>query len=281
MSDKQWYSTLSAPMTKPQKKALLKKLQSPETITSLRRPQILMDFFTDSLNDPDLSIAIPSLTGLFTLITTRNLDYPQFYPRLYSLLTPELFHSKYRSRFLRHLDTFLAPTNHIPAAIIASFIKRMSRLSLFAPPAAIIAVVPFVYNLLQSHPTCTFMLHRHPYPPYTSSTTDLGTDPYDPSEPDPSRTCAIASSLWELHTLQDHANPTVAQICAVLARPFTKRAYNVDDFLDHGYGSLLETELKKDSTKEPVVEWRIPSKVFEREEGDTRPNVLLDNWTFY
>lgn len=280
MSDKQWYSALSAPMTKPQKKALLKKLQDPSVLSSLRRPQILMDFFTDSLNDPDLSLAIPSLTGLFTLITTRNLDYPQFYPRLYNLLTSSLLHSKHRSRFLRHLDAFLSPTNHIPAATIASFIKRLSRLSLFAPPAAIIAIVPFIYNLLKFHPTCTFLLHRNPYPPYTKTTANLGSDPFDPAETDPSKTGAIDSSLWELHTLQDHYNPTVSQICKIVSEQFTKQQYNLDDFLDHGYVTLLESELKKDGKKEPVVEWRIPGKIFEKEdqEGD---DVLLDNWSFY
>lgn len=245
-----------------------------------------MDFFTDNLNDPDLSLAIPSLTGLFTLITTRNLDYPQFYPRLYNLLTPSLLHSKHRSRFLRHLDIFLNPTNHIPAATIASFIKRLSRLALFAPPAAIIAIIPFVYNFLKSYPTCTFMLHRHPFPPYTKSTDNLGVDPFNPSEQDPSQTHAIDSSLWELHTLQDHYNPTVSQICRIISEQFTKQQYNLEDFLDHGYGTLLESELKKDGKREPVVEWRIPGKIFEKEMtekegGEEEGDVLLDNWTFY
>ena len=47
MSDKQWYSAVNAPMSRAQKKALLKKLQSPEVLASLRRPEMLMDFFTD------------------------------------------------------------------------------------------------------------------------------------------------------------------------------------------------------------------------------------------
>ena len=35
-------------------------------------------------------------------------DYPQFYQRLYSLLDCQVLHVKYRARFFRLLDTFLA-----------------------------------------------------------------------------------------------------------------------------------------------------------------------------
>ncbi|KAK5944489.1 Maturation and nuclear export of 40S ribosomal subunits interacting protein [Knufia obscura] len=283
MSDKQWYTTLNAPMTNPQKRALLKKLQDPTVLSSLRRPEILMDFLTDCVSStpPNLSLAVPALQGLYTLIITRNLDYPLFYPRLYSLLDNNLLHSKHRSRLLRHLDGFLAPTNHIPAATIASFVKRLSRLSLFAPPAAIIAIVPFIYNLLKAHPTCTFMLHRQPYPPYTKTTRNLGTDPYNPAEIDPQQSGAIDSSLWELHTLQDHYNPTVSSICRIISEQFTKQQYNLEDFLDHGYGTLLGSELGKDGRREPVVEWRIPGRVFGREGVEGDGDVLLDLWEFY
>lgn len=107
---------------------------------------------------------------------------------------------------------------------------------------------------------------------------------------DPSKSNAIDSSLWELHTLQDHYNPTVSQICKIVSEQFTKQQYNLDDFLDHGYGTLLESELKKDGKREPVVEWRIPGKVFVKEErdgsgqgdeGEEAEDVLLNNWSFY
>jgi len=280
MADKQWYSAVSAPMTKSQRKALLKQLQSHDVLSSLRRPEMLMDFYTDCINSSDLSLAVPALQGLFQLIISRNLDYPDFYSRLYTLLDQDILHSKYRSRFLRHLDIFLAPTNHLPAATIASFIKRLSRLALFAPPAAIVAVIPFIYNLLKSHPICTFMLHRHPYPPYTKSKDNLGVDPYDPEEKDPQRTGAIDSSLWELETLQSHYHPTVSSIARIVSEQFTKQQYSLEDFLDHGYVTMLESELKKDSKKEPVVEWKIPKRLFVKDEADKEPDPMLDIWTF-
>lgn len=50
--------------------------------------------------------------------------------------------------------------SHLPVSLVASFIKRLSRLSLSAPPAAIVAIVPFVYNLLKRHPACMVLIHR-------------------------------------------------------------------------------------------------------------------------
>lgn len=279
-------SLVSRPMTIPERKALLRNVQTPATISSLRRPEILMDFFTDSLNMGDLSLSVPALTGLFHLISVRNLDYPQFYPRLYSLLDQNLLHSKYRSRVMRHLDTFLAPTNHLPAATIASFIKRLSRLCLFAPPSAIVAVVPYIYNLLKQHPSTTFMIHRPPYPPYTKSKTNLGVDPYDPAELDPQITGAIDSSLWELETLQSHYHPTVASISRIISEQFTKQHYNLEDFLDHGYGTMMDAELKKKEgrkEREPVVEYKIPKRIFARDESEDTAgerHCIKDMWSF-
>ncbi|KIX05537.1 uncharacterized protein Z518_06409 [Rhinocladiella mackenziei CBS 650.93] len=280
-------SLIAAPMTVAQRKQLLKQLQSPEAISSLRHPEILMDFFTDSLDMGDLGLAVPALQGLFHLITTKNLDYPSFYTRLYALLDRDLLHSKYRSRVLRHLDIFLSPTNHLPAATIASFIKRLSRLCLFAPPSAIVAIIPFIYNLLKTHPTTTFMIHRYPYPPYTKFKHNLGNDPYDPTEPNPQHTHAIDSSLWELETVQSHYHPTVASIARIISEQFTKQQYNLEDFLDHGYASLLESEFKKNMDKKPpAVEYKIPKKIFtagdvsEDDAADEKVNRLLDIWDF-
>ena len=38
----------------------------------------------------------------------HNLDYPEFYRKLYALFTPSLFHSRYLARFLRLSDLFLS-----------------------------------------------------------------------------------------------------------------------------------------------------------------------------
>ena len=266
------------PKTTKERKALLKQL-TPEMLSSMRKPEALMDFLTDCLGSSDAATAVAALSGIFHLMTMRNLDYPDFFPRVYALLDRDVLHSKYRSRVLRHLEIFLAPTNHLPATTIASFIKRLARLCLFAPPAAIVAIIPFVYNLLLQHPTCTFMIHRRPFPPYTRYADMLGEDHFDMSKSDPQQTGAIDSSLWELETLQSHYHPTVSSIAKIVSDHFTKQAYNLDDFLDHGYASMIDSELIKDPKRPPVVEYHIPKLIFTQPETEKK-TLLQELWSF-
>lgn len=205
--------------------------------TSFPKPQTLMDFLVDSYNTGG-SVSLLALSGLFHLIQTKNLDYPNFYPKLYALLDRDIFFVRYRSSFFRLLDVFLAST-HLPAALVASFIKRMARLSLSAPPAAIVTVIPLVYNLLKRHPTCTFMLHREGTPQDRAQWLAHGMkDPFNPSEPDPMKTGAAESCLWELDTLTGHWHPNVATLASILGQQFTKERYTMEDFLDHSYASV-------------------------------------------
>jgi U3 small nucleolar RNA-associated protein 19 len=250
-----------------------------------------MDFLTDSYNVGG-STSLLALSGLFYLIQEKNLDYPQFYPKLYSLLDADLLHSKHRSRFFRLLETFLGST-HLPATLVASFIKRLSRLALNAPPTAIVAIVPFIYNLLKSHPTCTIMLHRaiHDEKWKADVETQGMDDPFNPDEPDPILTEAIESSLWEIETLQSHYHPNVAAIARIISEQFTKQAYNLEDFLDYTYHGMLLAELgteeKSSFKKAPVVEFQIPKRIFtyrlleQDNEEDTAPGSLLRKlWDF-
>lgn len=197
-----------------------------------------MDFLTDSYNSGG-STSLQALSGVFYLIQEKNLDYPDFYKKLYSLLDAGILHSKHRSRFFRLLDTFLAST-HLPAVLVASFIKRLARLTLSAPPAGVVAVVPWIYNLLKKHPTCTFMIHREVRTKEAKETLEMEgmDDPFDSDEEDPMETNAIESSLWELVTLQTHYHPNVATLAKIISEQFTKHAYNLEDFLDHSYGSV-------------------------------------------
>lgn len=263
--------------------------------------ELLADFLTHSY-DTGGSTSLLALSGVFYLIQERNLDYPLFYHKLYSLLDRDILHSKYRSRFFRLLDTFLAST-HLPAALVASFVKRLSRLALNAPPAAIVFVVPWIYNQLRRHPSCTFMVHRE--------TKDLKAkkeikekgieDPFDPDETDPMETQAIDSCLWELVQLQSHYHPNVATIAKIISEQFTKQSYNMEDFLDHSYASvsalrclmdtrslcanltqLFEAEMNKEVKKAPVVEFHIPKRVFLPQDSDNgvSDSLLVKLWGF-
>ncbi|KAL2037683.1 hypothetical protein N7G274_009628 [Stereocaulon virgatum] len=280
-AQKAWMALLRQPHTKAQRKSIL-DLTSHRIAPWFLKPELLLDFLTDSFNMGG-STSLMALSGLFYLIQHKNLDYPQFYPKLYSLLDSQILHSKHRSRFFRLLDTFLAST-HLPAALVASFIKRLSRLTLHAPPSGIVVVVPWIYNLLKNHPSCTFMIHRNSE---LDKEEDEGSllrygDPFRMDEMDPMETDAIDSSLWEIQMLQTHYHPNVATIAKIISEQFTKQAYNLEDFLDHSYGTMLDAELKKDVKKAPEIEHEIPKRIFlKHDKGSGKEDSLLVKlWNF-
>ncbi|KAI9713317.1 MAG: hypothetical protein M1812_006676 [Candelaria pacifica] len=300
-----WLSLIRTGLGTAHRKALL-SLVSPKIAPWFLKVELLMDFLTDSY-DVGGSVSLLALSGLFYLIQEKNLDYPLFYQKLYSLLDAGILHSKHRSRFLRLLDTFLAST-HLPAALVASFIKRLSRLMLHAPPAGIVAIIPWIYNLLKRHPTCTFMVHREVRTAEAKQqlTEEGMNDPFNMHENDPMHTNAIESSLWEIEMLQSHYHPNVATLAKIISGQFTKQGYNLEDFLDHSYASvsclwvssaislpsglvinvtleqMLDAELLKDLKKPPVIEYEIPKRIFTKHEAESplQNSLLVTLWDF-
>ncbi|EMC93413.1 hypothetical protein BAUCODRAFT_239929 [Baudoinia panamericana UAMH 10762] len=266
-----WLTIFRSKLTPDQRKRIISVATTHLLPWFSTRSELLTDFLTDTFNASG-SLALLALNSIFYLITEKNIDYPEFYTKLYSLLDEDIMHSKHRSRFFRLLETFMS-SSHLPAAMVASFMKRLARLSLQAPPAAIVWVVPWVYNMMRQHPSCTFMLHRPYHPAHaiwsakSEPAEDGMNDPFNPSEGDPNLTGAIDSSLWELESLQSHYHPNVATLAKILGQQFTKDKYNLEDFLDHSYGTLVEAELKKEMKKEPVVEWEIPKRIITTEDG--------------
>lgn len=232
-----WLATLRCGITKEQRKSIL-SVFSNQIAPWFQQPEMLMDFLTDSY-DVGGGTSLLALSGLYYLMSEKNLDYPSFYQKLYSLLDDGLLHSKYRSRFFRLLDTFMSST-HLPAALVASFIKRFARLALHGPPAGIVVVVPWMYNMFKRHPACTFMMHRETRDPAAKKKLEEEgmDDPFDTDEEDPMLTDAIESSLWEIETLQSHYHPNVATLAKIISQQFTKRSYNLEDFLDHSYNAV-------------------------------------------
>jgi U3 small nucleolar RNA-associated protein 19 len=232
-----WLALMTLIDDKDQRKQLLDVI-STVIAPWFSKPELLSDFLTNSY-DAGGSMSLLALSGVFYLMEERNLDYPSFYHKLYSLLDRDILHSRYRSRFFRLLDTFLGST-HLPAALVASFIKRLCRLALNAPPSAIVFVTPWIYNLLKRHPSCTFMIHRETKDAEIQRhIRDHGAeDPFLPDERDPMATEAIDSCLWELVQLQSHYHPNVATISKIISEQFTKQSYNMEDFLDHSYATV-------------------------------------------
>ncbi|KAK4187965.1 CBF/Mak21 family-domain-containing protein [Podospora australis] len=276
-----WLAFMRMGLSKEQRKKILAAVST--TIAPwFTKPELLMDFMTDCYNAGG-STSLLALSGVFYLIQERNLDYPEFYTKLYSLLDADILHSKHRSRFFRLLDTFLG-SSHLPAVMVASFIKRLARLALNAPPSAIVVIVPWFYNLFKRHPLTTFMMHRVPR---TKEEKELiesegAADPFLPFEQDPMETRAIDSCLWEIVQLQSHYHPNVATIAKIISEQFTKQSYKMEDFLDHSYGSLLEAEMTKEVKKPPVVEFMIPKHIYTKAgpEEEQQDSLLVSLWDF-
>lgn len=261
-----WLSAFKLPVSYDQYKAVLQILHK-SIIPNMIQPQMLLDFLTNAY-DVGGPISILALNGLFSLMQTYNLEYPNFFIKLYGLFDASILHVKYRSRFLRLVDIFLSST-HTAANVIASFIKKLSRLALYAPPAAIVSVIPFIYNLLKRHPACMVMIQR---PDYSISKDGDGgfKDPFDDNEKDPLFTNAIDSSLWELDTLQKHYHPNVATLARIISEQFTKESYNLEDFLDMSYTTLMQSEQKRRLKTAPALEFESFDRIFESDNSKNK-----------
>ncbi|KAI0371839.1 ribosome biogenesis protein Noc4 [Pilatotrama ljubarskyi] len=233
-------------------------------IPHLTRPILIMDWVSSSV-DHGGTVGLLALNALFTLMKEYNLDYPSFYTRLYGFLDRDVLHLKHRARFFRLTELFLSST-HLPATIVASFVKRLSRLSLNAPPAAVVMLIPFTYNMLRRHPALMAMIHR------TDEVTGAECDGFDAHETNPTLTNALESSVWELYSQRQHYHAAVSTLTKILEEAFTRPSYAMEDFLDHTYGTLFETEVKRKIRKEPATALEL-SQV---PEGDG----LEDLWTF-
>ncbi|KAK9379040.1 CBF/Mak21 family-domain-containing protein [Kockiozyma suomiensis] len=267
-----WLAVLKGKLNTGQYKYIL-QIMHKKIVPNINKPQLLMDFLTDSY-DAGGVVSLLSLNALFLLMQKYNLDYPNFYTKLYALLDRNILHVKHRSRFFRLLDLFLSST-HLPAALVASFIKRLSRLAISAPPSAIVIVVPFVYNLLKRHTTCNLLLQRTDFTNADSSKFGLN-DPFNDEESDPNKTGAMESSVWELATLQDHYHPNVGTLAKILSEPFYKPSYNIEDFMDHSYTTMLDAEFVKNIRKPPAVEFEIAASVFTSNEKNQQ--AYLSGW---
>ncbi|KAJ2473254.1 Maturation and nuclear export of 40S ribosomal subunits interacting protein, partial [Coemansia sp. RSA 2322] len=122
-----WMAFLRQPLTAELYKQVLLSIHK-RIIPHMTDAKGLMDFLSTAYNAGG-SISLLALNGLFTLIDEYNLNYPQFYEKLYALFDRNLFHVKYRARFFRLFELFIG-SSHLPAYLIAAFIKRISRLAL-------------------------------------------------------------------------------------------------------------------------------------------------------
>jgi len=105
-------------------------------------------------------VSLLALDGLWFLMREFKFDCPDFYDKLYAMLVPDLFHPKYRKRFFDKLGLFMT-SSRLASYVVASFIKRLARLSLTAPPSGCAFVLPLILNLILRHPSCLCLIHRY------------------------------------------------------------------------------------------------------------------------
>uniref|UniRef100_A0A670JLB0 CCAAT-binding factor domain-containing protein n=1 Tax=Podarcis muralis TaxID=64176 RepID=A0A670JLB0_PODMU len=210
----------------------------------MNEPTLMIDFLTVAY-DVGGAISLLALNGLFVLILEHNLEYPDFYKKLYSLLDPSIFHVKYRARFFRLLDLFLS-SSHLPAYLVAAFTKRLSRLALTAPPDGLLIVIPFICNLLRRHPACKVLIHRPEGP------AEMSEDPYLMSEEEPSESRAMESSLWEIQTLQSHYHPEVSKAATTINTSLSEMEDDLSELLELTAYEIFDRDVKKEATEIPL-----------------------------
>uniref|UniRef100_A0A8I3W3R5 Nucleolar complex associated 4 homolog n=1 Tax=Callithrix jacchus TaxID=9483 RepID=A0A8I3W3R5_CALJA len=227
-------------------------------LPQLAQPRLMIDFLTRAC-DLGGALSLLALNGLFILIHKHNLEYPDFYRKLYGLLDPSVFHVKYRARFFHLADLFLS-SSHLPAYLVAAFAKRLARLALTAPPEALLMVLPFICNLLCRHPACRVLVHR-PHGP------ELDADPYDAREEDPAQSRALESSLWELQALQRHYHPEVSKAASVINQALSVPEVSIAPLLELTAYEIFERDLKKKG-REPVPLEYLPAQGLLGRPGD-------------
>lgn len=183
-------------------KRILMKMESC-ILPSIPNPLKLSDFLLDSYDLGGI-ISLLSLNGIFVLMTEHGFEFEQFYQKLYTIVTPDLFQTKHRFRVFELCFVFLK-SPHVPSYILASFVKKFSRLSLSAPSSSCLFILAIVHNLLRRNPSIRCLQNR-PNP----TVAGLSTDVFVESERDLTETRALESSLWEVKSLTSHYCPRVA-----------------------------------------------------------------------
>ena len=196
----------------------------------------LSDFLTHACASGGAN-ALLALESLFYLQQRHGLEFPRFYTHLYALLgAPATVHAKYKARFFSQLDLYMTSTA-LPAYLVAAFAKRALRVALGAPVGAALFALPFAYNLLKRHASLGVLLHRASGSGGGGATAaaplaqawPAPCDPYDSRTDDPSAANALASSLWEVMALAQHAYAPVAHAARALLGPLAREEYDLSE----------------------------------------------------
>ncbi|XP_065174834.1 nucleolar complex protein 4 homolog [Sycon ciliatum] len=253
-----WLSFLRLPLPSSVLVRVLNNIHT-NVMPHMLNPKLLIDFLTDAY-DAGGAVSLLALNGLFLLINKHHLDYPDFYEKLYALMQPSLFYEKHCSRFFRLANRFLS-SSHLSAYLVAAFAKRLSRLSLTAPPAGCLIAVAMITNLLKRHPSCKVLVHRKTQERLLDENgeflpaveTSVESDVYLPAEADLSKCRALDSCLWELQCLRGHYVPAVSNSLALLNSVNDVVEIDLEPYLENSYESLQEGVRSADAYLAPSI----------------------------
>ncbi|MED6180390.1 hypothetical protein PIB30_009740 [Stylosanthes scabra] len=284
-----WLSFLRLPLPLDVYKEVLVNLHQ-AVIPHLSNPVMLCDFLTRSYDIGGV-VSVMALSSLFILMTQHGLEYPNFYEKLYVLLAPSIFMAKHRARFFQLLDSCLK-SPLLPAYLAASFAKKMSRLLLSVPPAGALVITALIHNILRRHPSINCLVHRedevvegkdeataaNSEDAKVSASQKSGIDHFNYGEPNPKKSNAMRSSLWEINTILQHYCPPVSRFALSLENDLTVRAktseVNVGDFSSGSYATIIGAEMSRRVKQVPLAFHKsTPSTLF----SDTD----FPGWTFY
>lgn len=256
---KAWISFLKLPLPLDVYKEVLVTLHQ-EVMPHLSNPILLCDFLTRSYDIGGV-ISVMALSSLFILMTKHGIEYPNFYEKLYGLLSPSIFMAKHRAKFFELLDSCLK-SPLLPAYLAAAFTKRLSRLSLSVPPSGALIIIALIHNLLRRHPSINCLVHREgPDKPAEDDSrvgnsgeienaitiNEPGIDYFDNDESNPVKTKAMRSSLWEIDTLRHHYCPHVSRFVLSLENDLTVRSKTtelvISDFSSGSYVTIFRAEI--------------------------------------
>ncbi|KAL1188486.1 Protein NUCLEOLAR COMPLEX ASSOCIATED 4 [Cardamine amara subsp. amara] len=276
---KAWISFLRLPLPLDVYKEVLASIHQ-TVIPHLSNPTMLCDFLTKSYDIGGV-VSVMALSSLFILMTQHGLEYPNFYEKLYVLLVPSVFVAKHRAKFLQLLDTCMK-SSLLPAYLAASFTKKLSRLSLYIPPAGSLVITALIHNLLRRHPTINHLVQEtientneanteadenNESQPKTNKKQKLGIDYFNNQETDPKRSGALKSSLWEIDTLRHHYCPPVSRFVSSLETDLTIRAKTADikieDFSSGSYATIFGDEIRRRVKQVPLAFYKaVPTSLF-------------------
>eukprot|EP00478_Filoreta_tenera_P001344 GABV01001365.1.p1 GENE.GABV01001365.1~~GABV01001365.1.p1 ORF type:complete len:222 (-),score=88.98 GABV01001365.1:212-877(-) len=199
-------------------------------------------------------------------MTEHGYEAPDFFPKLYRVLKPHIFFSRYRNRLFELLDVFLS-SKYLPEQLAVAFAKRLARLALASagapPPGAISWICVVVFNLVRRFPGALGpMLSRKVVVSHTDDKAaaavvvmdrDLrGLDPFKEFEEDPLACQAMESpSLWEMATCARHYDPSVANLAKTLflSQSAPKRPFSVDQIREFAVNASFQARFDKEIGK--------------------------------